>query len=70
VRNPDYPGTFVFENDFAALKSDTNKSQHYDAGLLRAESEPGVCRVICFSPRHDLTISTLPLADLRRVVDT
>jgi len=70
VRNPDYPGTFVFENDFAALKSDTNQSQNREQGLLRAESEAGICRVVCFSPRHDLTIATLPFPDLRRVVDT
>jgi UDPglucose--hexose-1-phosphate uridylyltransferase len=38
-------------------------------GLLIAESEPGICRVLCFSPRHDLTLAAMAPPDLRRVVD-
>ncbi len=69
---PKYTHTFVFENDFAALKPDV-PSFHYDegdAGLLRAEAESGICRVICFSPRHDLTLAKMDVADIRTVVDT
>jgi UDPglucose--hexose-1-phosphate uridylyltransferase len=72
VRNPSYGGTFVFDNDFAALKSGTQK-QRWDLGgkgLVVAEGEPGVCRVICFSPRHDLTLSTMPTGDIEEVVRT
>ena len=68
ARNPGYTSTFVFNNDFAALRPETAASK-YEAGLLLAESEAGICRVICFSPRHDLTISTMPLADLGNVVN-
>lgn len=68
VRNPAYPGTFVFENDFAALRPELPTGK-YDEGLLVAETERGICRVVCFSPRHDLTLSAMNLADLRRVVD-
>lgn len=67
-RNPDYSSTFVFENDFAALKPDT-PSEPFEDGLLRAEGEPGVCRVVCFSPRHDLTLARMTLAEIRAVVD-
>ena len=72
VRNPPYSGTFVFENDFAALKSQTEKSRLNleDAGLLVAEGEPGVCRVICFSPRHNLTLATMSVQEIQPVVDT
>jgi UDPglucose--hexose-1-phosphate uridylyltransferase len=72
IRNPNYPSTFVFENDFAALKLDVGR-QAFDIdgkGLLIAESEPGTCRVICFSPRHDLTIGTMPVGEIKIVVDT
>ena len=69
VRNPTYASTFVFDNDFAALKPDTPRYRYEDDGLLIAETEPGVCRVVCFSPRHNLTIANMELADLRRVVD-
>ena len=36
-------------------------------GLLFAESEPGICRVVCFSPRHNLTIANMELADVRSI---
>ncbi|HEY3026390.1 MAG TPA: UDP-glucose--hexose-1-phosphate uridylyltransferase [Pyrinomonadaceae bacterium] len=68
ARNPSYPGTFVFENDFAALLPETPVERHNEE-LFDAENEPGTCRVVCFSPRHDLTISAMTAADLRRVVD-
>jgi UDPglucose--hexose-1-phosphate uridylyltransferase len=72
VHNPPYAGTFVFNNDFSALKPDTPK-QRLDVdgmGLLVAEGEPGICRVICFSPRHDLTLSTMEVRDIKDVVRT
>ncbi|HEY5382145.1 MAG TPA: UDP-glucose--hexose-1-phosphate uridylyltransferase [Acidobacteriaceae bacterium] len=68
---PRYTETFVFENDFAALKPGVAKAS-FDAehaGLLRAETERGVCRVLCFDPRHDLTLATMELAGIRRVVE-
>src|SRR5208283_2173422 len=69
VRNPAYTSTFVFDNDFAALKPDTPPGRFEQDGLLIAEAEPGVCRVVCFSPRHDLTVANMEVADLQRVVD-
>ena len=69
VRNPDYPSTFVFDNDFAALRPATPVDRFDRGGLLIAESEPGLCRVLCFSPRHNLTIANMAPADLRTVVD-
>ncbi len=72
VGNPDYSSTFVFENDFAALKPQVRR-EHLDidgAGLLVAETEPGLCRVICFSPRHDLTLATMTVREIEAVVET
>jgi len=70
VRNPAYSSTFVFDNDFAALKPATAIDRFEQDGLLIAESEPGLCRVVCFSPRHNLTIANMDAAALRTVVDT
>jgi UDPglucose--hexose-1-phosphate uridylyltransferase len=70
VTNPPYTSTFVFDNDFAALKPSTPLDRFERNGLLIAESEPGICRVVCFSPRHNLTIAGMEPADLRKVVDT
>ncbi|MGD2206744.1 MAG: UDP-glucose--hexose-1-phosphate uridylyltransferase [Anaerolineae bacterium] len=68
ARNPKYSSTFVFTNDFAALLPDTPPARS-DQPLLRFESQQGTCRVVCFSPRHDLTLPQMALADIRRVVD-
>ncbi len=69
ARNPPYTSTFVFDNDFAALKPSTPLGRFEQDGLLIAEAEPGVCRVVCFSPRHDLTVANMEPAGLRWVVD-
>ena len=71
ARNPQYDSTFSFDNDFAALKPDI---PHVDVGggskgLFVAETESGVCRVVCFSPRHDMALACMDVAAIRRVVD-
>jgi UDPglucose--hexose-1-phosphate uridylyltransferase len=66
--NPSYPSTFVFTNDFAALEPDTPIGE-YRQGILRAEGEQGTCRVLCFSPRHDLDLAVMDPTDVRGVVD-
>jgi UDPglucose--hexose-1-phosphate uridylyltransferase len=68
VRNPGYDGTFAFTNDFPALLPDTPTDRAGD-GLLLAEGERGTCRVVCFSPRHDLSLGRLGRAGVREVVD-
>jgi UDPglucose--hexose-1-phosphate uridylyltransferase len=67
-RNPAYASTFVFENDFAALQPDSPEGE-VDDGLLQARSERGKCLVLCFSPRHDLSVSRMDQAQARTVVD-
>ncbi|MEC8008717.1 MAG: galactose-1-phosphate uridylyltransferase, partial [Pseudomonadota bacterium] len=67
--NPDYSGPYVFQNDFSALLSETPEGRNEDHDLLVAESESGVCRVICFSPRHDLTLPEMSIAEIHAVVD-
>jgi UDPglucose--hexose-1-phosphate uridylyltransferase len=66
--NPDYEQTFVFTNDFAALRPDTSDAA-VDGGLFRAQGTRGTCRVVCFSPRHDLTLAGLRTEEIRRIVD-
>lgn len=68
--NPDYQGTFVFDNDFAALQMDSPTGEMNVNGLLCASAEQGMCRVICFSPRHDHTLADMEIAGIRGVVDT
>jgi len=69
VRNPDYESTFVFTNDFSALLPETPEAMVNPHPLLRAHSQQGTCRVICFSPRHDLTLAEMDVDGIRTVVD-
>jgi len=68
VKNPQYESTFVFTNDFSALLPDVPEADEPHP-LLTIESVQGTCRVICFSPRHDLTLPEMPHEDIRQVVD-
>jgi len=68
-RNPEYAHTFVFTNDFAALLPEAPVPGASGTALLQAEGVTGTCRVLCFSPRHDLTLAEMSPAELRRIVD-
>lgn len=71
VKNPAYTGTFSFDNDFAALLPDAStETVVSNSSLLVAEAERGLCRVVCFSPRHDLTLPELELSVIGNVIDT
>jgi UDPglucose--hexose-1-phosphate uridylyltransferase len=71
ARNPDYDAVFVFDNDFAALLPDRPGGRNTKPGspFFRSKAERGLARVICFSPRHDLTIAEMQTPDIRKVVD-
>ncbi len=69
ARNPAYTSTFVFDNDYATLLPDTPDDVVERGGLLIAGGEQGICRVGCFSPRHDLTVARMSVPDLTLVVN-
>lgn len=70
AKNPDYEDIYVFDNDFPALLSDSPaRGGERDHELLSCESVRGACRVICFSPRHDLTLPEMEPESIRKVVD-
>ena len=72
VRNPKYQNVFVFTNDFAALLPEVQLARQDDSGrgLLVAEPEAGICKVVCFSPRHDLTLARMTVPEIATVVNT
>jgi UDPglucose--hexose-1-phosphate uridylyltransferase len=69
VRNPKYRGTFAFDNDFPALLPGAPQQPVDEGGLIVARAEGGRCRVLCFTPRHDLTIPRMSAEEARAVVD-
>lgn len=66
--NPRYAQTFVFDNDFPALLAEAGGGEEDRAGLIVARAEPGHCRVICFTPRHDLSLSRMAIPEIAAVV--
>jgi UDPglucose--hexose-1-phosphate uridylyltransferase len=83
TRNPRYTHTYVFDNDYASLSDVTGEMKtfsqngapeiandvHAPAELFVAQPESGLCRVICFSPRHDVSLPEMDVGAIRRVVD-
>lgn len=67
--NPQYTAPYAFTNDFSSLLKDTPDGGLNTKGLLQAKSEKGICRVICFSPRHDFTLPQMEVSDIVQVID-
>lgn len=67
--NPQYTHTYVFTNDFPALLPDSPPAGEPESAFFRTESVRGTCRVLCFSPRHDLTLPVMSQQAIRQVVD-
>lgn len=67
--NPAYDQTFIFDNDFAALMPGVDKERLNQRDLLIAETQTGICRVVCFSPEHHLTVARMTPPAVRSVVD-
>lgn len=69
LKNPDYKETFVFQNDFSALIKEATDFNLNKKDLLIARGEPGICKVVCFSPRHDLSLADMDVTDIKKVID-
>jgi UDPglucose--hexose-1-phosphate uridylyltransferase len=69
LRNPAYTEIFVFDNDYPAMLPNVEPNEMDEEGLIVARVERGICRVVCFSPRHDLTIPRMRQDEVRRVVE-
>ena len=69
-RNPDYSGTYVFTNDFAALTTDAPDAPVSDNPLFQTGTARGTSRVICFSPDHSKSLPELTLPAIGQIVET
>ncbi len=67
-KNPKYLETFVFKNDFAALLEDGPTLDNSTDTLFKIRDVKGTCRVICFSPRHDLTLAEMTVKEIENVL--
>ena len=70
TQNPDYKSTFVFNNDFPVFTPDGNQDDYREKDILFAKREKGISRVVCYSPRHNLSLSRMSIDEIRIIVDT
>ena len=71
LQNPDYKDCFVFENDFAAMKQEEIAfEQDEKPTFFKSQPERGISRVVCFSPRHDLTLPEMEVEDIEKIIRT
>lgn len=72
LQTPEYADVYVFDNDFSSLLPnlpDAFETSAHNSKFFLAKPERGLCRVVCFSPRHDLTMAGMSTAEIRKVVD-
>lgn len=65
--NPDYTGVYIFDNDFPALLQESSVAKQ-NLGLFQVEPVSGVCRVICYGPRHNVGLHQMPKEAIESVV--
>lgn len=68
--NPQYENTFVFDNDFPAISKSNQPKIQQESGIFFSENVNGACRVVCFSPKHDLTLAEMPEKKIENVINT
>ncbi len=69
-KNPNYKDTFVFDNDFMALLPNTTEEKWTQGDLFKAQGVRGLCKVMCFSPSHNLTLPLMEPESVIKVVET
>lgn len=69
TENPEYTDVYSFTNDFSSLLADTPKSILNQGELLIAKAESGICKVLCFSPDHSLTLPLMCEAAIEKVIE-
>ncbi|WP_435625360.1 UDP-glucose--hexose-1-phosphate uridylyltransferase [Flagellimonas sp.] len=67
VKNENYESTYSFVNDYASLLMDGGEEE-YNEGLLQAKKEQGICKVVCFSPNHSLTLPLMEVDAIAEVI--
>jgi UDPglucose--hexose-1-phosphate uridylyltransferase len=70
IKNEDYTNSYVFENDFSALLKDDVLYETKNNSLFQLKPERGINKVVCFSPKHNLTLPEMEVSDIEKVVQT
>jgi len=69
ARNPDYEGVFVFDNDHPCVGPLAPSELAAPPGIYRNRPASGVARVVCYTPRHDLSLAQLDVPSVVRLME-
>ena len=66
--NPKYESCYVFDNDFPALLKNEVSFDLQQEDLFKINPERGINRVICFSPKHNVTLAEMQIPEIENVI--
>jgi UDPglucose--hexose-1-phosphate uridylyltransferase len=66
--NPQYDGIFVFDNDHPCVGLEAPTPPTLDNGIYRNRPARGIARVVCYSPRHDLSLAQLKISEVEELI--
>lgn len=69
-QNEEYTGCYVFGNDFAALLNEEVSFENDHQALFQLKPERGINKVVCFSPKHNLTLPELEIHEIKAIIQT
>jgi UDPglucose--hexose-1-phosphate uridylyltransferase len=66
--NPEYKDVFIFENDHPVVSMRAPEVKpNDDEALYRKEQALGIAKVVCYDPRHNITLSQMKLEQVVKV---
>ena len=68
--NPQYESVFVFDNDHPCVSPDAPKISQPESPIHQVRRADGVARVVCYTPRHDLTLAEMPVERIIQLLET
>jgi UDPglucose--hexose-1-phosphate uridylyltransferase len=68
TRSPSYDDLYVFDNDLPCVSPNAPALLEAPAGIYRNQAAVGRARVVCYSPRHNITLAELPVGQIRAVM--
>jgi UDPglucose--hexose-1-phosphate uridylyltransferase len=70
ARNPDYSSVFVFDNDHPCVGAEAPRQLERPPGIYRNAPASGIARVVCYTPKHNLTLAELPTSGIAELLRT
>ncbi|MDZ7263620.1 MAG: galactose-1-phosphate uridylyltransferase [candidate division KSB1 bacterium] len=62
--NPNYQQTFIFDNDHPCVGQNAPTDLEPAIGIYKNRPATGIARVVCYSPKHNVTLAELTIPDI------